>query len=196
MGADSGPGPAGESGGSAARGSGAVEAVTEAWARERPGMSVEGMSVVTRVWQLAKLFGDQRRRVVADGGADQATLDLLSVLRRAGEPYELSPGEIARRAMVTAGAISQRLARAEQAGLIERTRAAGSRHRTVRLLPAGHDLVEGLVGRIADLDDDLLRALAPAQRRHLEQLLYTVVADVEHRYGPDRLTQVGADRPQ
>ena len=174
---------------------GGVDAITEAWARERPDISVESMAVVTRLWQLAKVFGDQRRRVIVDRGADQATLDLLSVLRRAGAPYELAPGEIARRAMVTAGAISQRLTRAEQAGLVERTRAPAGRERIVRLLPAGHELVDRLVGSIAELDADLLASLEPAQRDTLDTLLRTLLDDAERRFGNAALSQVGAPPP-
>jgi DNA-binding MarR family transcriptional regulator len=186
---DEAPGPGG-----AAVGDAGVDAITAAWARERPGTPVGAMAVVTRVWQLAKVLGDQRRRVIADGGADQATLDLLSVLRRAGPPYELAPGEIAHRAMVTAGAISQRLARAEQAGLVERGRVPGSRRRVVRLLPEGHALVDRLVGSIAEVDEDLLSALDPAQRDTLDRLLRTVLGDIEQRFGPRPVTQVGAGR--
>ncbi|WP_232668053.1 MarR family winged helix-turn-helix transcriptional regulator [Pseudonocardia sp. TRM90224] len=170
-----------------------ADEITSAWARERPGMPVDAMATVTRVWQLAKVFGDQRRRIIAAGGADQATLDLLSVLRRAGPPYELAPGDIARRAMVTAGAISQRLTRAEQAGLVERDRIPGARHGVVRLLPAGHDLVDRLVGSIAELDATLLAALDPSQRDTLDQLLRVLLADAEHRFGPQPVTQVGAE---
>jgi len=171
-----------------------VDAITAAWARERPGMSTEGIALVSQVWRLAKLFGEQRRRVINEAGADQATLDLLAVLRRAGAPYELAPGEIARRSMVTAGAISQRLTRAERDGLIERTREPGSRYATVRLLPAGHELVDRLVDRIADLDNDLVAGLDPAQRGEFDQLLRVVLDDVARRYGAAAMTQVGSER--
>lgn len=63
-----------------------VDAVALAWLRERPGTPVEGIGIVTRVWQCAKLLGEDRRRVLATAGTDSATLDLLSVLRRSGPP--------------------------------------------------------------------------------------------------------------
>lgn len=44
----------------------------------------DSIGIVTPIWQLAKLFGDDRRRVLARAGVDSATLDLLSVLRRSG----------------------------------------------------------------------------------------------------------------
>ena len=45
---------------------------------------------------------------------DAATLDLLSVLRRAGPPYQLTTRQLTEQTRVTAGAISQRVARAER----------------------------------------------------------------------------------
>ncbi|WP_280401232.1 MarR family transcriptional regulator [Nocardia carnea] len=42
-------------------------------------------------------------------------------MRRSGPPYRLTTRQIAARSLVTAGAISQRLARAEAAGLITRS---------------------------------------------------------------------------
>ncbi|MGA9691494.1 MAG: MarR family transcriptional regulator, partial [Pseudonocardiaceae bacterium] len=56
-----------------------VDATALAWLRERPGTPVAGIGIVTRVWRLAKLFGEDRRRILAAAGADPATLDLLSV---------------------------------------------------------------------------------------------------------------------
>ncbi|GAA3150802.1 hypothetical protein GCM10020255_111090 [Rhodococcus baikonurensis] len=92
----------------------AVDAVALAWLRERPGTPVEGIGIVTRLWMCAKLLGEDRRRVLASAGADTATLDLLSVLRRSGEPYQLTTRQITEQTGVTAGAISQRLARGER----------------------------------------------------------------------------------
>jgi hypothetical protein len=78
-------------------------------------------------------------------------------------------------------------------GLVERTREPGSRHATVRLLPAGHELVGRLVDRIADLDTDLVAGLTPAQRDEFDRLLRTVLDDLERRYGAAVMTQVGAE---
>ncbi|MGH3999936.1 MAG: MarR family winged helix-turn-helix transcriptional regulator [Pseudonocardiaceae bacterium] len=168
-----------------------VDAITGAWQRERPGMPVGGMQVVTRVWQLAKLFGDTRRRVVAEQGADFATLDLLSTLRRAGPPYQLSTRELARQSMVTAGAISQRLTRAERDGLVERTRSLVGPTVMVTLLDAGHDLVDRLVGQVAATDEDLLISLSAGQRDALDALLRIVLADLNKRYGSSAVSHVG-----
>ncbi|MFH8406181.1 MarR family winged helix-turn-helix transcriptional regulator [Streptomyces sp. NPDC018019] len=169
-----------------------VQEIADAWERERPGTPVSAIGIVTPVWQLAKLLGDDRRRVLARAGVDTATLDLLSVLRRAGDPYTLSTRELAARSMVTAGAISQRVARAEREGLVVR-RAGEGRPRTVwvELAPAGHELVEQTVDQVLHREAELVSGLTPDQQSQLRELLKLLLQDVQARLGDDRITQVG-----
>jgi DNA-binding MarR family transcriptional regulator len=153
--------------------------IAAAWQRERPGVPVESIEIITPLWRLAKLLADDRRRVLQACRVDPATLDLLSVLRRAGPPYRLGTREIARRALVTAGAVSQRIARAERAGLVERAAAGGSsRAVIVALTPAGHALVERTVDQVLGREAQLVRVLSPADRAHLAALLGRLLTDV------------------
>lgn len=171
-----------------------VRDIAAAWERERPGTPVSSIGIVTSIWQLAKLFGDDRRRVLARAGVDTATLDLLSVLRRSGEPYTLSTREIGRRSMITAGAVSQRVARAEREGLVARHPAQG-RPRTVEvtLTATGHEVVEATVDQVLHREADLLDGLDADRQAELTDLLRTLLQDVQHRLGDDRLTHVGDD---
>ncbi|MFE4023114.1 MarR family winged helix-turn-helix transcriptional regulator [Streptomyces sp. NPDC059101] len=171
-----------------------VEEIAAAWRRERPGTPVSSIGIVTPIWRLAKLLGDDRRRVLNRAGMDPATLDLLSVLRRGGPPYTLSTRELSRRTMVTAGAISQRVARAERDGLVTRRPGEG-RPRTVlvELTPSGHDLVESTVDQVLGREAELIDALTPEQQEQLAGLLRILLQDVQHRLGDDRITQVGED---
>lgn len=170
-----------------------VDATALSWLRERPGTPVEGIGIVTRVWRLAKLFGDDRRRVLAAAGADPATLDLLSVLRRSGPSYQLTTAEITERTRVTKGAISQRVARAERQGLVKRARPAkGSRTVAVTLTPAGHALVERLVDHVLGREAELISHLEPRQRAQLTDLLRILLDDLQTQLGVPDHTQVGS----
>ncbi|MFD8936025.1 MarR family winged helix-turn-helix transcriptional regulator [Streptomyces sp. NPDC059578] len=171
-----------------------VEEISAAWARELPGVPVAPIGIVTPVWQLAKLFGDDRRRILARAEVDAATLDLLSVLRRGGPPYTLSTRELARRSLVTAGAVSQRVARAEREGLVTRRSGAG-RPRTVdvTLTEAGHRVVEATVGHVLHREAELVGGLTTAQQEQLAQLLGALLRTVQRDLGDDRISQVGLD---
>lgn len=169
-----------------------VSEIAAAWERERPGTPVSSIGIVTPVWQLAKLLGDDRRRVLAEAGVDSATLDLLSVLRRGGAPYELTTRELGRRSLVSAGAVSQRVARAEQAGLVARRSGAGRpRSVLVALTDAGHALVEETVDQVLGREAELTGGLSQAQQEQLTELLGILLRDVQERLGDDRISHVG-----
>ena len=156
--------------------------IAAAWRRERPGVPVSSIEIVTPIWRLAKLLADDRRRVLQGCGVDPATLDLLGVLRRSGPPYRLTTREIARRALVTAGAVSQRVSRAEREGLVERTAASdGSRSMLVTLTAAGHARVEGAVDQVLGREAQLVAGLRPQERTVLAGLLDRLLQDVAGR---------------
>lgn len=168
-----------------------VDATVAAWLRERPGTPIEGIGIVSRIWRLAKLFSDDRRHTLAAAGADAATLDLLSVLRRAGSPYRLTTRQLTEQTRVTAGAISQRLARAEHAGLVHRAPVTGSRAVSVSLTPAGHALVEHLVDQVLGREAQLVSHLSARDHTELTRLLRRLLRDLEHQLGRSDRSQVG-----
>jgi DNA-binding MarR family transcriptional regulator len=150
-----------------------------AWLRERPGTDVRSIGVVTRLLHVAKLLQDDHRRLSTEIGVDPAVRDLLSSLRRSGPPYRLPSGELARRSLITSGAISQRIGRAETLGLVQRTTDPhDARSVQVELTPAGHHLIEQTVDAIfvreqlllAGLDDDESHQLAELLRKLLGHL--------------------------
>ncbi|MGC7094275.1 MarR family winged helix-turn-helix transcriptional regulator [Amycolatopsis lurida] len=169
-----------------------VDAIALAWTVERPGTQVESIGVVTRIWHAAKLLGEDRTRTLAAAGADAAILDLLSVLRRSGPPYRLTTRELTEATLVSAGAISQRVARAERDGLVTRTtRADGSRKVDVELTEAGHAMVERLVDRVLGREAELVSSLTSAQQAQLAELLRRLLTGLHTELGDHRLGQVG-----
>ncbi|MFD5834973.1 MarR family winged helix-turn-helix transcriptional regulator [Streptomyces collinus] len=177
-----------------------VDAIAAAWSRERPQTPVDSIGVVTRIWQLAKHFGDDCRRVLAEAGVDPATLDLLSVLRRSGPPYTMSTRDLAVHSLVTAGAISQRLARAEREHLVTRRPAPGrSRAVLVELTTAGHDLVERTVDRVLTREAELLEGLGAERQEALAELLRELLGDVQEQLnvrGVSHVGHQGLDHPE
>ena len=163
----------------------AVDLIQQAWARERPGTAADSIGVITRIWRIGKLLSDERRRTLTRLGIDAATLDLLSTLRRAGMPYRLTAGALADLTLVSAGAISQRVARAEREGLVVRERSAqDGRISYVQLTPEGHALIERTVDGLLGHEDTLLSALTPVQRGELSELLRVLLASLSVPLAP------------
>jgi len=148
------------------------EAIAAAWERELPGVPVSSIGVITPLWRVAKTLADDRRRTLHRIGIDPATLDLLSTLRRSGEPWALTTKELAAQTLVTAGAISQRVARAEREGLVTRAPSdAGRRAVAVTLTAAGHELVERAVRDLLTHEEELVGGLTAEDRQTLAGLL-------------------------
>ncbi|MFI6866114.1 MarR family winged helix-turn-helix transcriptional regulator [Nocardia sp. NPDC050406] len=146
--------------------------IARSWERELPGVRTESIEIITPIWRIAKVLADDRRRTLAKLGIDPSTLDLLSVIRRAGAPYELTTREISRRTLVTAGAVSQRVARAEREGLVERVASGVSRRAVgVRLTDRGHELIEGVVRELLEHEAEVVGVLGGEERRVLAGIL-------------------------
>jgi DNA-binding MarR family transcriptional regulator len=149
----------------------AVDEIAEQWARERPDVPVGAIGVVARVLRIAKAFADHRRRTLAALGIDSATFDLLATLRRSGAPFRMTPAELTQACLVTGGAISQRVARAEAAGLVETRRTTGGHTSAVELTPAGRERIDRDIAEFLAAEERLIAHLAPEERGELTRLL-------------------------
>ncbi|MET9285053.1 MarR family winged helix-turn-helix transcriptional regulator [Nocardia beijingensis] len=150
-----------------------------AWRRELPGARVESIEILTPLWRVAKLLTDERQRTLQRLGIDESTLDLLSTLRRSGPPYQLTTRQIAARSLVTAGAISQRLARAEAAGLILREPTSATRRGVlVTLTPEGHRHIERVVPALLEHETAFTDRLPADERAVLTAALRTLEAAI------------------
>lgn len=149
-----------------------VEQIAAAWGRERPGLDTSSIRIATPIRRLASGLKDARRQVLADHGLDEGLLDVLGTLRRAGPPYRLSAGELSRRCRVTPGATTQRVARLEDAGLVQRVREEPDRRTVhVQLTGRGSRRLDAIIIEVFAADERVLAPLTIADRRHLERIL-------------------------
>jgi DNA-binding MarR family transcriptional regulator len=119
----------------------AVDDLLAQWAQQRPDLDPSPMGVIGRLSRAARLVEARLRPVFAAHDLDPASFDVLATLRRHDRP--LSPTELTRAAMVTSGAITQRLDRLEARGLVGRApRAGDGRGVVVALTPQGRALID------------------------------------------------------
>ncbi|MEV4438910.1 MarR family transcriptional regulator [Streptomyces sp. NPDC049577] len=154
----------------------AVDSVIEQWRRERPELDVWPTGVVARVQRLARLLDKDLKEFFARHGLETWEFDVLTTLRRSGAPYELTAGAITSAAMVTSGAITNRIDRLEAKGLVERARTAEDRRTVrIRLTGAGRELVDELMGLHAANEARMLSALGRADCDRLADALRTLL---------------------
>ncbi len=149
-----------------------VDRIIEQWHTERPELDTTAMAVFGRIFRLARIAGDEVERAYADFGIGRAEFDVLATLRRAGEPYELSPGALAESMMLSTGGTTARLDRLEKAGLARRRPSPTDRRGVlVQLTPHGREVVDGAVAAGLARQQSLLSHLSPADQRRLADLL-------------------------
>jgi DNA-binding MarR family transcriptional regulator len=149
-----------------------VDRVLEQWGAERPDMDVSPMAVIGRLKRLSRLIEAETRRTFSAHGLDPASFDVLATLRRSGPPYRLTPAELMRAAMVTSGAITQRLDRLEDRGLVTRTPSASDgRVVHVALTDEGGALIDRVLPDHLATESRLLAALGKADHDALADTL-------------------------
>jgi DNA-binding MarR family transcriptional regulator len=113
-----------------------------------------------------------QRATFARHGLDAPSFDVLAALRRAGPPYQLTPTALMRTALVTSGAITQRLDRLEERGLITRERSRDDgRAVVVSLTGAGRRALDDALPDHLESERKLLDGLSDGDREQLAGLL-------------------------
>ncbi|WP_434353719.1 MarR family transcriptional regulator [Psychrobacter sp. HD31] len=98
--------------------------------------------------------------------------DVLATLRRAGEPYCLSPTELFASTMVTSGAMTNRLNQLSKRGFIRRVaNPVDKRSLLVQLSDDGLKLINQAIIEHIDIENQLLKNLDIAEIRQLNKLL-------------------------
>ena len=116
------------------------------WAEERPELDVSGLDVVARVQDAAKLLRRNEDAALEDLGLQMWEYDVLSALRRQGEPFELTASELARESLLSTGAMTNRIDRLEQRSLVTRVADQDDRRVVrVRLTATGRQLADNAV---------------------------------------------------
>ena len=157
-----------------------VDRLVEAWQRERDDLDLRPMEVLSRVTRLAHHLDRARRAAFAEHRIEPWEFDVLAALRRAGAPYELSPGRLLRETLVTSGTMTNRVDRLEARGLVTRLPDPSDRRGVlVRLTRAGRTAVDGALEGLLAREQALLATVDKGDQRRLADLLRSLVLPFE-----------------
>jgi len=154
-----------------------VDELTEAWARERADLDLAPVAVFSRISRLARHLDLARRDAFTRHGIESWEFDVLAALRRAGAPYELSPGRLLRETLVTSGTMTNRVDRLAARGYVERyPDPADRRGVIVRITGEGRAAVDAAFEELLAAENALLADLNDRDRDRLAGLLRTLLA--------------------
>jgi len=153
-----------------------VDKLVAAWRHERPDVDIAPLEVFSRITRLARHLDRARRTAFAEHDLEVWEFDVLAALRRAGEPYQLSPGQLITQTLVTSGTMTNRIDRLAGRGLVRRLPDPADRRGVlVRLTNEGRARADAALDDLLDRERALLAGLDPVRRRELAAVLRTLV---------------------
>ena len=153
-----------------------VDDIVAAWQRERPDLDATPLLVLSRVTRLAEIMAHSRKKIFAEHLLRPYEFDVLAALRRAGAPYELTPGQLIAQTHVTSGTMTNRLDVLVERQLVSRRPdPEDGRVTRVQLTPGGRSRVDSALTQLLDIEATLLTDLSGSARsvlsRSLQQIL-------------------------
>jgi DNA-binding MarR family transcriptional regulator len=157
-----------------------VDRIVAAWSRERPDLDPSPLQVLSRVSRLARHLDRARRSAFESAHLESWEFDVLSALRRAGSPYQLSPKALLQQTLVSSGTMTNRIDRLLERGLVERhADPSDGRGILVVMTQAGRDQVDQAIASLLADEVGLLGALSPAEQERLATLLRKLSVDFD-----------------
>jgi DNA-binding MarR family transcriptional regulator len=161
-----------------------VDRMLEVWKHELPDLDLATEGIVERIQKLNKYLDRAMNQTLAEFGLDRGEWHLLGALRRSGPPYRRSPGHLAEDIGLSSGAMTNRLDRLEEAGLVRRLPDPDDRRGLkVELTDAGWQAWQDSTGAQAEKEALVASALDQAEKEALNGLLRRLMLEFEHVSG-------------
>nr|WP_297461061.1 MarR family transcriptional regulator [uncultured Halomonas sp.] len=157
-----------------------VDGVLAQWRDVYPECDASPMAVFTRLYRLSKYVDRRVAAVFRRHGLHEGEFDLLATLYRSGQPQGLTPNALRSAAVLSSGAMTNRLDRLEGAGLIQRVPNPEDRRSVlIRLSEAGQKLLLTLLDDYLATLHRLQAPLDNVQKAELAGALRTLLLTLE-----------------
>ena len=149
-----------------------IEKLLEQWKRERPDLDASPMGILGRLMILSRLADRGVEEVLRPHKLTIQEFDVLAVIRRCGPPFRQSVGVLCAYSLLSSGAMTNRVDRLEQKGLIQREPNPEDRRGVyVALTSKGRELIDKLVAERLKEAHKRVSVLSAKERKQLETLL-------------------------
>ena len=149
-----------------------VDRIVDAWRAQRPDLDFSPLEVLSRVARLSRHLDRARRAAFRRSDLEPWEWDVLSALRRGGEPYQLSPKQLLQQTLVSSGTMTNRIDRLVARRLVRREADPGDRRGVLVILTDdGRVRVDAAITRLVDAEAVLLASLSRSDRERLAALL-------------------------
>jgi DNA-binding MarR family transcriptional regulator len=153
----------------------AIDDILEQWSEERPELDTASLGVVIRVMSLYRAFVRQAGQALEPLALELFEYDVMSALRRQGRPCALTATRLAKATGLSSGAMTNRVDKLEERGLVRRRSDPGDRRGViVSLTQRGKKTIDKAIQLRLDAADEGLQTLTSAEKQRLVALLRKV----------------------
>lgn len=157
-----------------------IDRITEQWQRERPDLDISPMGLIGRLGNITLHLSREMEKFFSQFDLNTSSFDVLATLRRAGNPYTLSPGEMLSTLMVTSGTMTNRIDQLEKAGwVIRKVNPQDGRSFLVSLTPQGLELINQVIEAHVNNQKRLVAGLSQQEQQALNALLKVFLNSLE-----------------
>lgn len=157
-----------------------TDTLLESWAKLQPDFDVVPYQVTARISRISLHIAHHQEEVFGRFGLNRGDVGVLSALRIAGPPHQLSPTRLFKGLMLSSAGITNRLDRLEKRGLVRRERDPDDRRGVlVMLTPEGQAVLDQAVQANTAAERELVAQLEPDEMRLLGGLLKKLLAGLE-----------------
>lgn len=154
--------------------------VLKSWTAIQPGFEVDAYQVTSRIARLALYIARHQEEVFGSFGLNRGDVGVLSALRIAGPPNQLSPTQLFKGLMLSSAGITSRLDRLEGRGLVRRERHPRDRRGVlVELTEEGRTALDRAVAANTAAERELVHGLDRTEAAQLAALLKKMLATLE-----------------
>ena len=163
-----------------------VDRMIASWAPQLPNLDLEVEAIVERMQKLTKAIRRRLDETLSDFGLAWGEWSVLGHLRLMGPPYRSSPGQLAAHEGLSSGAMTNRLDRLEERGLIRRLPDPDDRRGIqVELTDEGHRVYLETVDVQGAKEATIANALTEREKAQLNELLRRALLAFERPDDPD-----------
>ncbi len=157
----------------------AVDEIVAQWSAERPDVDASPLHVLGRLHRSYSIYLTSIAAVFERHGLNVPAFDVLATLRRSGEPFRMTAGELASASLVSTGGITLRVDRLETAGFVRRQR-TGEARRVVYIEPTqtGRALIDEAIDDHFANEAAMISELNPDDQLTLATLLSRLEASI------------------
>ncbi len=150
------------------------------WARERPDLDPWAFEISGRLWRASSSVLKKTEDWLSPLGLTFESFSVIVTLRRSGHPFQMNPTALYRHSLLSSGAMTNRIDRVENAGLVVRRADPNDRRGTlVQLTAKGRKLADRAIAIHFEKLAELLSPLSLAERAQLSTLLTKVAVALE-----------------